>query len=233
MFEQIIVPEALEPFLSFNDLKSIIVMNKEIRNKFLIVLHKRTMWDIEHLPRDWKCVSRLKLKWDNFEILPYFTNIKELKLIYNDWIVNEISYFPNSFPETLTSLHLGNHFHGKLDSLPLNLNRLVFGQNCKIRLCPGILPNNLKELIFGHFCNIRLGRGILPKNLKKLIFGIFCEMKLHKCVFPKSLDMIEFGTEFNEDLEPLCILDLKEIRLDRNYNLDIPKKLKGIVKFVS
>jgi hypothetical protein len=212
-FEQIIVPEALEPFLSFDALKSIIVMNKEIRNKFLIVLHKRTMWDMEHLrlQNNWKCVYRLKLKWDDFEILPNFTNLKELQMIYTYWTTNEMSYFPNGFPNTLTLLHLGNHFRTKLDALPPNLKRLVFGNNCKIRLGPGILPNNLKELICG--TNTRI--------------------KLNKCKFPNSLDMIGFGTGFCEHLEPLCSLDLKQIYLNIDYKQQIPHKLKDIIKFVS
>jgi hypothetical protein len=44
--------------------------------------------------------------------------------------------------------------------------------------------------------------------------------------------MIEFGAGFSESLEPLVVLNVKEIRLNRYYVEDIPKQLQDKIKFV-
>jgi hypothetical protein len=205
MFEKVVIPEALELFLSFNTLVNLCQVNKIINKLFTISRYKRTLWNGSHLPKDHRFVYRLKL-WEHFEKLDSFPNLRELELIFSSMF-----HFPNKFPNTLVSLRIGNNFDKKLCSLPQNLKRLEFGDYCKIYLGPGILPENIKELKFGKFCKINL----------------------HACVFPKSLEFIKFGAGFFEDLEPLCALNLKEIYLDSNWeDEDIPDNLRDKVKFV-
>jgi hypothetical protein len=222
MFQQVIIPEDLHKFLNFNDLKSLININKYIHNMFLRKLHKRTMWDKEHLPRNYNYVYRLKLEWDDFAQLPYFTNLKELKMIYNCW---DMSYFPNQFPTTLLSLHVGDKFATTFHSLPLNLKRLEFGTDCKIELVSRIFPENLEEIKFGDFCKIKFPSADGHERVDTREFS-------QECVFPKSLTRIEFGAGFSESLEPLCESNLQEIFLNRHFNGHIPDKLKDKVRFV-
>jgi hypothetical protein len=205
MFEKVVIPEALELFFSFNELVNLCQVNKAVKKLFTISREKRTLWNSSHLPKDHRFVYRLKLEWEYYDKLDSFQNLKELELIFTP-----VFHFANGFPNTLVSLNLGDKFDRNLCSLPQNLKRLEFGDNCKIYLVSGILPENLEELKFGDFCEIE--------------FGV--------CIFPESLTRIEFGAGFSGSLEPLCASNIKEIRLNRYYEKDIPDKLKDKVRFV-
>jgi hypothetical protein len=208
MFETAIIADALEIFLQFEDLKAICNVSKYTQKMFLQFLHKRTMWKRQNLPKDIRFVHRLKLEWDDFEVLVIFTNLKELHMIYTFWSAIDMSYFQNTFPNTLSSLHLGDNCSTKLSNLPPRLQRLTFGKNCKIQF------------------------ETLPDTLEELTFGDFCKIQLEKCVFPQGLQIIEFGAGFSESLEPLLLLNVKEIRLNRYYTEDIPENLQDKVTFV-
>jgi hypothetical protein len=149
MFETIIT-DALEIFLHFDDLKALCNVSKYTQKMFLGFLHKRTMRKRLNLPRDIKFVHRLKLEWDNFKVLVNFTNLKELHMLYTCWSAIDMSYFQNTFPNTLLSLHLGDNCSTKLSNLPPHLQRLTFGKNGKIEF--ETLPDTLEELILGDFC---------------------------------------------------------------------------------
>ncbi len=209
MFETIIIALILEYFLEFDELKNMCYINKYIRNMFLTSLYKRTMWKRDHLPTDLKFVYRLEITWDDFTYLPYYPNIKELKMIYHYWSAVHMNYFPNKFPPSLTSLDLGHRFHATIDVLPPNLIHLKFGSSCKVEL----------------------GGGILPETLLELIFGDFVEINLEKCIFPSNLQVIEFGLGFFGNLNHIP-MHIQTIRLNRHFEGIIPQHLQAKVKFV-
>jgi hypothetical protein len=220
MLEKVVIPEALELFLSFNELVNLCQVNKIINKLFTISREKRTLWNSSHLPKDHRFVYRLKLEWEYYEKLDSFQNIKELELIFTP-----VFHFPNGFPNTLVSLNLGDKFDRNLRSLPQNLKQLEFGKYCEITLVSGMLPKNLKELKFGDFCKIEVSSTDDHQRLDTREFP-------QECIFPKSLTRIEFGAGFSGSLEPLCASNIKEIRLNRYYEKNIPENLRDKVRFV-
>jgi hypothetical protein len=196
MFQQVIIPEALQKFLNFNDLKSLININKYIHNMFFPILCKRILWRLCNLPQDLHFVHRLKLfSWIRFKQFINFPNIKQLQI--TGFLPREMC----SFPDTLVSLEIGNFFIGPMFGLPYNLKRLKFGNWCEVNLCG------------------------LPKKLEELIFGDDCTVKLTNCVFLSNLQKIKFGAEFVGDLEPLSSLGLKGICFKYfNGEINLPKR---------
>jgi hypothetical protein len=206
MFQQVIIPEALDKFLTFDELKILLNVNTYISEMFLKILHKRTLWKLCHLPQDLKWVHRLKIfSWIRSKQFEHFLNIKELQIMNSGYSPRELCCFPDS----LLSLEIGDFFFGPISGLPCNLRCLRFGAWCEASFI--ILPDNLQELIFGDDCTVNLSN----------------------CIFPSSLTRIQFGADYLQKLDLLIALDnLKEIRVNIHYDVDIPKELQHKITYV-
>jgi hypothetical protein len=199
MFESIIA-DALEIFLSFEDLKTICIVSKCTKNMFSKFLRKRQLWTSNSLPKDLKLVYRLKEMWGwiGYAQLKMFPNLKELQIMhFTNTNIDQIY----NFSDNITTLIFGDRFAGVISHFPSKLKRLSFGSDCKAKWSK------------------------LPETLEELTFGDFCYVQLSECIFPESLIRIEFGRSFYQSLTPLIVLSLKQICVSTWYSQEVPKEL--------
>ena len=221
-------------FLSTKDILNLSVCSKYLRNiVYIIKINIRVEYDK---------ISELSY-FDSFTNVVYEkswnTFPKSLQILY--WECNGI--LPNSLPDSLKTLELGNRYNQPLpgtalreSQLPNSLERLLLGSDYDQPLPQHLgtdydhqlqqLPNSLKSLHLSGCCNQPLPQ--LPVSLQSLSLGFYYDQPLPQ--LPDSLKSLHLGWCYNQHLSRLPI-SLKCLHLGYRYDHPLgqfPYSLKNI-----
>jgi hypothetical protein len=109
-------------------------------------------------------------------------------------IHNSMPISKNVLPDSLNKLFLGYTFNNPIlaENLPYNLKILhLDGYNHAIKI--ETLPPNLEELIFGNYFNKKIKENSLPESLKILVFGKGFRQRIEVNVLPTYLEKLVFS----------------------------------------
>ncbi len=157
------------------------------------------------------CLDMTMLSSCQLKTLKLMTFLDNNNNIYNNNIVfqpliADINLI--TFPKTLTSLSLGNHFDDTIhpNTLPNTLLTLEFGDKFNQIIHKNTLPSSLTSLSFGEHFNQLLSQfshreikliHTLPRSLKTLHFGFHFNQEIFVETLPNTLTELKLGSSFN------------------------------------
>lgn len=125
----------------------------------------------------------------------------------------------DTLPSSLTKLTLGLNYIRKIESLPVNLEYLTFGNRFNTSI---VLPSTIKYVTFGDAFNQDI---VLPFGLEQLTFGYHFNRML---VLPGSMKVLNLSTKFNQELSLNEGLEELTVGVQFNKNLKTPSSLKTL-----
>jgi hypothetical protein len=204
----------LSLFLQANDLIQMCQVCKRLRALYFETMVKTKVWAIAELtdsvPREW--VLNLKCIATNYCPLESFSRLQNLSV---NWFLGDLTWVVfDNLPDSVLCITLGNFARAEFANWPRNLRKLEVGDF-------SLLITPLRRL---------------PSSLTDATFGDYLHQSLEFLTMP-SLTKLEFGKGFNEcgkrlDLSRLKCPNLRTLKLNQEFEGNIPNQLKDKVTFV-
>ncbi|EGC39472.1 hypothetical protein DICPUDRAFT_147757 [Dictyostelium purpureum] len=179
--------------------------------------------------------------------IPIDSEIPETK--FEDVIINSQSEFPNLKNRNIRSITFNDDFNEDINrkeftslipiikemkfgfrfnkvidfSLPMFLNRLIFGDKFNQPIEAGVLPSQLVHLEFGRCFNRPIKSKVFPSGLKTLKFGDQFNQTINEDILPSSIEVLKFGNQFNQPiLSALLPTNLRVLVLGLDFDHNLP-----------